>query len=434
MNPLLAKPLDRRHLLRGLSAAMGLPMLEAMLPRRAAAATRLMDPLARSHGAHPRVIWIYHPLGVHLPTWNYEGTLAPLAPHKQDITLVTGLANPTSKGGHAVGDTWLSCVELNRVAGKDYTNGITIDQVVAGKTGVQTRLPSVQISMGGGSGAPGHSTTLSFDFKGTPIPSENRPQRLFDRMFTDPDANSVEDIKRRYAEKRSILDDVLGESKSLRARLGRGDQHKLDEYMEAVRSVESRIQRLESWADKPKPKLEIDRSKIELEAKPGNDHDREMWIDGMYELSYLGFLADATRVITYAPHTEAGGLASDHHDMSHHGNDAGKMERLAAIDRTGVARLAQFLKLLKGTKEGDGSMLDNTLVVYGAGAGRTHQASDLPLVVAGGRNLGVKGGRALPFVKEQRTTIANAHLSVARVMGLEIDRFADSTGPLQGFV
>ncbi|MCB1079672.1 MAG: DUF1552 domain-containing protein, partial [Verrucomicrobiae bacterium] len=334
MNIQTFKPISRRHALRGLSATIGLPFLEAMMPRRVSAATRLMAPLPKSLGAHPRVIFVYHPLGVHLPAWTpkgegsgYElhGTLEPLKPYQKDLTVISGLANPTSKGGHAVGDTWLTCTNLTAVPGKDYQNAVSIDQVIAKNSEKDTRFGSLEISMGGGSGSPGHSTTLAFDFKGSPIPAENNPQRLFDRLFTDPGQNSVADIKRRLAEKRSILDDVLEESKAFNARLGKADQNKLAEYMESVRSVETRIQRLEGWADRQKPKLQIKTADIELEAAPNNEHDREMWIDGMYELSYLAFLADSTRVVTYAPHTEAGGLARTHHDYSHHGNDPGKI-------------------------------------------------------------------------------------------------------------
>ncbi|MEO0416740.1 MAG: DUF1552 domain-containing protein, partial [Verrucomicrobiota bacterium] len=418
--------------------------LEAMLPLKASAATRLMEPLPQSLGAPPRVIYIYHPLGAHMPAWtpkgegaNYElhGSLESLKPYQEHLTVVSGLANPNSKGGHAVGDTWLTCADLTATAGKDYQNSISIDQVIAARHESETRFGSIEISMGGGSGSPGHSKTLAFDQKGSPIPAENNPQRLFDRLFTTPDANSIEEVKRRYAEKRSILDDVLEDSKSFYRQLGKADQEKVEEYMESVRSVERRIQRMEGWADREKPKLDIKKSDIELEAKPNNGHDREMWIDGMYELSYLAFLSDSTRVITYAPHTEAGGIGDNHHDYSHHGNDESKIKQLMKIDSFGVDRFSNLLKFLASTDEGDGSkMIDNTIVVYGGGAGRTHQAWDLPTLVAGGKNLGMKSGQHLTFDPKARNTIADLHLTVALAMGVETGRFGDSGGRLAGLV
>ena len=437
MTPITRKPLSRRTVLRGLGVSLSLPFLDAMLPL-GRAATRLLTPMQQSTGGvHPRIIFVYHPLGVHLPAWTpkghgksfeLHGTLESLKPYQNKLSVISGLANPGSKGGHAVADTWLTGANLQSVAGKDYQNSVSIDQLIAEQIGVETRYPSLELSIHGGVGASGHSHTLAFDKVGTPIPTENNVRRLFDRLFTAPSGDSAQLIRRTYAERRSLLDNVLNEANELRSRLGAADRRKLDEYFDSVRYVEQRVQRLEGWVDRPRPKLDIDVRQVELEADPRSVHDREMWIDAMYELSYLAFATDSSRVITYSPATEAGGIGDNHHDYSHHGNDPGKIAELMKIDRFGVERFAHLLRLLDGTREGNGTMLDSTIVVYGSGAGRTHQAWNLPLIVAGGKNLGLKSGQHLTFNPEERRPMASLLLTFAQQLGLNLDSFADSKG------
>ena len=446
MNPILRASLSRRHALRGLGACLSLPLLEAMLPRTSFAAPSQFKPLPKSHAVQPRVIFCYVPNGVNILEWvpkeagaNYtlSPTLEVLKAHKADFTVLSGLGHPNSKGGHSGADTWLTGADLKAVPGTDYSNTVSADQIIAELHGRQTRFSSLQLADASGTGSAGHSHTLSFDRSGTPLPSENSPRRLFERLFVPDTAADREATLRRYAERRSILDDVLGEAKTLHRQLGRADQQKLDEYLGSVRQTEQRVQRLEQWVDVPKPKVES--SLLQLASQPGNAHDRPMWIDVMMELSYLAFVTDTTRVITYEWSREAGGYGGggeNHHELSHHGGDAEMLKKLGVIDRFHLGRLDRFLTFLKSTAEADGNMLDRTIVVYGSGmnsgTGGEHSPKNLPLIVAGGRKLGLKHGQHLAFDKDKHPPLSNVLLTLIQKMGVESDKFSDAKGTLTG--
>ena len=430
-------------MLQGSVAAIGLPFLEAMLPSSSAyAGVRQLKPVAASKIAKPRVIYIYHSLGVHLPAWTpkgegntfeLHGTLEPFKPFQNELSVISGLANPRSRGGHAVGDTWLTCADLSAVPGKEYQNTISVDQLIANRIGQQTRYPSLQVSRKGGTGGANNARTVAFNTRGAPLPTENRPDRLFERLFTNPAASSAQETKRQLRRRRSLLDDVMAETKTLQTKLGASDRQKLDEYLEAVRNVEKRIGRLEDWMDKPKPTIDFDRRAVETSASSTDPNQRDDWYDAMMDLSYLAFASDATRVFTFG--AEWGhNFDPNHHDYSHHGGDAEKIRALERVDIWHSEMVSRLVKLLHDTPEGDGSMLDNTLVVYGSGAGRTHHAWDLPSLLIGGKNMGFKQGQHLVIDPEKRTTIANLHLSTAQAFGVQTNQFGDSTGTLAGII
>ena len=440
-----SRVLNRRHLLRGAGVALSLPLLEAMLPSAFGAPSKFR-PLPSSLGAHPRVIWCYVPNGVNIQQWMPTGvgrdyqmspTLEVLKDLHNDFSVVTGLGHPSSKGGHSGADTWLTAANLEAVPGSDYSNTLSIDQVVAEVHGRQTRIPSLQLSDQSGTGGAGHSHTLSFNRSGTPLPAENSPKRVFERLFVPETAADRESTLRRYADKKSILDGVLGEATVLRSKLGTEDQRKLDEYLNSVRETEERVSRLESWVDVPKP--EVDSKDLQLSSLPGNAHDRPMWIDVMLEVSYLAFVTDTTRVITFEWSREAGGYGGggeNHHELSHHGGEAGMLNKLAEIDRFHVGRLARFIEFLKATKDSDATMLDNTIVMFGSGMnsgeGGDHSPQNLPLLVAGGHRLGLKHGQHLAFDQDKHPPLSNVLLSIAQQAGVEVSSFADSTGTLTG--
>ena len=439
--------LSRRLVLRGLGAAIGLPLLESMLPRTDAAPSQFR-PLDKSQGPKPRMICCYVPNGVNILEWmpqmtgkDYElsPTLAVLNEHRADFSVVTGIGHPASQGGHSGADTWLTGADLKSVPGSDYTNSVSIDQVVAEVHGKQTRFPSLQLSDGSGTGGAGHSHTLSFDRVGTPIPSQNSPKQLFERLFVPESSADRAATLKRYAERKSILDSVLSEANSLQKKLGQTDQKKLDEYLSSVRETELRVQRLESWVDVPKPS--VDPKNLQLGSQPGNAHDRPMWIDVMLELSYLAFLTDTTRVITYEWSREAGGYGGggeNHHELSHHGGDEGMLKKLGVIDRFHLERLGRFLTFLKSTQETDSNMLDRTIVLFGSGMnsgkGGEHSPKNLPTLVAGGRRLGLKHGQHLGFDSANHPPMSNLLLTLAQKMGVETDKFRDATGTLNGLV
>lgn len=445
MKPSIFQPLSRRHLLRGLGVAMSLPLLDAMLPRLMAAPSQF-TPQAKSLGKHPRIICCYVPNGVNIMQWmpketgfNYtlSPTLETLKDVKQDFTVITGIGHPHSQGGHSGADTWLTGADLTSKPGSDYANTVSFDQIIAEVHGTQTRFSSLQLSDSSGTGSAGHSHTLSFDQSGTPLPAENSPQRLFERLFVPETTADRRATLQRYAQKKSILDNVMEDAKRLQAIVSKSDQQKLDEYFTSVRSTEQRVERLESWIDIPKP--EVARTNLQLNSQPGDAHDRPMWIDVMMELSYLSFLNDTTRVITYEWSREAGGYGGggeNHHELSHHGGDAGMLSSLARIDRFHLERLARFMKFLKATSDGDGNMLDHTIIVFGSGMnsgeGGDHSPKNLPLIVAGGHRLGLKHGQHIAFDEKTHPPMNNVFLTLMQKMGVEADRFSDSTSTING--
>ena len=435
--------LSRRHMLRGAGVSLALPLLDCM---RATAAPSTFAPWPKSAVVQPRLLCCYVPNGVNILEWlppeagkaaPLSPTLEPLAAHHHQLSVISGLGHPASQGGHSGADTWLTAADLTAKPGADYTNSQSIDQLVAAVHGPRTRFPSLQLSDQSGTGAAGHSHTLSFDASGTPLPAENSPRRLFERLFVKDSAADRDATLARYAERRSILDAVLGEAKALNRKLGAADRRKLEEYMGSVRATEQSVERLQAWIDRPKP--EVPETDLQLGSQPGNAHDRPMWIDVMLELCYLAFLTDSTRVIAFEWSREAGGFGGggeNHHELSHHGGDAGMLAKLAVIDRFHVSRLARFLDLLTATEEADGTMLDRTAVLYGSGmnsgTGGEHSPKNLPLLVAGGSQLGLRHHQHLAFDEDAHPPMANLLLTLAQATGCEIDTFADATGTLTG--
>lgn len=441
-------PLSRRFVLRAAGAAIALPFLDAMLPRLQGAPSTFKPWAKSAVQAVPRMIACYVPNGVNILEWMPKGdgesytlspTLEALKDYRKDFSVLTGLGHPASPGGHGGADTWLTGANLKAKPGADYTNAVSVDQLAAELHGKQTRYPSLQLGDMSGTGGAGHSHTLSFDVNGTPLPSENSPRRLFERLFVPETAGDRAAALNRYAERRSILDDIANETKKLDKALGPADKRKLDEYLNGVRQTEKQVERMQGWIDVPKPK--VAEMGLQLGSKPMDGHDRPMWLDVMLELSYLAFATDTTRVIAFEWSREAGGYGGggeNHHELSHHGGDPGMLKKLAAIDRFHLERLGRFLGMLKSTAEGDGAMLDRTVVLYGSGmnsgAGGDHSPKNLPFLVAGGAKLGLKLGRHLAHDPSKHPPLANAMLSVVQKLGVETGQFADSTGTLTGLV
>jgi hypothetical protein len=438
----------RRTVLRAAGAAVALPFLDAMLPRLQAAPSTFKPWAKSAVEAAPRLICCYVPNGVNIAEWvpkdagekyTLSPTLEALKEYRADFTVLTGLGHPLCTGGHSGADTWLTAANLKSKPGADYTNSVSADQLVAAVHGKKTRFPSLQIGDMSGTGGAGHSHTLSFDVSGTPLPAENSPRRLFERLFVPDTAGDKQAALKRYAERRSILDDVAEESSALNKKLGAKDKQKLDEYLSSVRQTEKQVERMQSWVDVPKP--EVKDTGLQLVSKPMDGHDRPMWLDVMLELSYLAFVTDLTRVITFEWSREAGGYGGggeNHHELSHHGGDAAMLAKLATIDRFHLSKLGRFLGMMKSTREGDGTVLDRTVVVYGSGmnsgTGGDHSPKNLPLLVAGGHKLGLKLGRHLAHDPNKHPPLSNVLLGAVHKLGAEGATFADATGPLTGLV
>jgi hypothetical protein len=445
---MIHRPISRRHVIRAAGAALSLPFLEAMLPKLNAAPSTFKPWEKSQVAAVPRLITCYVPNGVNILEWvpkddgekyTLSPTLESLKDYRNDFTVITGLGHPASRGGHSGADTWLTAANLKSQPGSDYTNSVSVDQVAAQLHGKKTRFSSLQLSDMSGTGAAGHSHTLSFDVNGTPLPAENSPRRLFERLFVPDTAGDRAAMLKRYAERRSILDDVASETAALNGKLGTSDKKKLAEYLSSVRDTEKQVERMQSWVDVPKPK--VSDTGLQLASQPMNGHDRPMWLDVMLELSYLAFVTDLTRVITFEWSREAGGYGGggeNHHELSHHGGDAGMLSKLAVIDRFHLSKLGRFLGMLKSTTEGDGNVLDRTMVMFGSGmnsgTGGEHSPKNLPLIVAGGHKLGLKLGRHIAHNPDKHPPLANVHLTLLQKMGVETGKFADSTGTLSGLV
>jgi hypothetical protein len=452
--------LDRRSFLRGVGATMALPLLDAMVPIYAKATTTAKP--ARS-------VFIYIPNGVNVLTWQitkagrdfeFSQGMKPLQKHRENITIFSGLHHPNGIGqAHSCIDTWLTTAKINQSLGPVYRNSISCDQVIAEVTGKETRIPSLELSVSSGIGKPFGTTTLAFSRDGVHLPAEENPRVVFNRLFSVEGATSNEDQRRRLAQQRSVLDAVLSDANTLRMTLGKDDRTKLDEYLHSVREVEQRTERIESWLDAPKPKL--DKKEVAFFQRNVTQAEAGEYYRTMFELIVLALRTDTTRVATYATGSENKGLAipeigikHTRHELSHHNNDPAVMEVLTKSDIFLSQQFAWFLDRLQAVNDGDEPLLQRTMVLYGSGMsyGHSHQTANIPTILAGGQALGLKHGQHidynLPKIGQYDLTDHNTYLPVCRkpmddkarmsnllltmqqCMGVRTDRFADSLNPI----
>ena len=458
--------LNRRHFLRGAGAVVALPLLDAMIPLGATArATAVASEKPR------RSVFVYIPNGVNGMTWqvtspgcDYElsPTLKPLAKHRENFTIFSGLHHPNGLGqAHVCADTWLTGAKIDAQSARKYENSVSVDQVMAEVTGQQTRFASLELSISAGTGRPGNSATLAYSRDGVPLPAEDNPRRVFDRLFGQ-EAGGIDAQRARLAKRRSVLDAVLDEAHTLRASLGKDDRGKLDEYMHSVRDVEQRTERLDSWLNIPKPK--VDKSAAApfqrdvSKAKAG-----EYW-QTMFDLIVLALRTDMTRVVTYMNGSEGNGLAIPEigitqmrHSLSHHNGDPVVLERLARSDAFIMQQFSHFLDRLNEIWDGDEPLLDRTMVLFGSGMsyGHSHSNSNLPILLAGGRGLGLRHGQHIDFnfpkgnrysldydewralcgkPKDPNARLSNLMLTMLHKMQVNQETFVDSLGPISAII
>jgi hypothetical protein len=435
--------ITRRTALRGLGVSIALPLLEAFLPRTTGA-----------ESADPpwRLAFVYAPNGKHMSDWTpaAEGagfdlppTLRPLEKVRDQVLVLSGLAQrtadpgPDGPGDHARAmATFLTGVRPHKTSGSDVRVGPSVDQVAAAVLGKATRLPSLEVGCEGGKTAGtcdngyscAYQTNLSWRTATVPMPKEVDPRLVFERLFGDRAGADADAARaKRDRDRSSVLDFVAEDTRYLRDRLGGSDSRKLDEYLTAVREVEARIQ-------KAQPAVQVGRDKL---VRPtGVPEDFRDHARLLAELITLAFQADLTRVATFVlgndgsnrSYREAG-VTDGHHDISHHGGDPAKHEKLRAVNGLHVARLADVLERLKAIPEGNGSLLDRCLIVYGSGIsdGDRHNHDDLPILVAGG---GLRGGRHIRY--PAGTPLCNLYLSLLDRVGVKADRFGDGAGRLAG--
>lgn len=445
--------MSRRTLLRGLGTAVALPLFDAMLPRLAVAG--LTPDSGRKLPL--RLAVVYVPNGKNMKHWTptKEGVdfelpsvLEPLTEFKQDLLVITGLtcdkarANGDGAGDHARAmSAFLTGRQPKKTAGADIRAGISMDQLAATHVGAETRFRSIEIGCEGGRQAGNcdsgyscaYSSSISWRGDATPVPKEINPQLLFDRLFGSgkPDEQSAARSKReRY--NLSILDLVRDDAKRLHGELGAADQRNLDEYLTSIREVERRVS--QGTHDAGPPEVEM--------ARPSGDYQKgaeefPQYMRLMTEILVLGFQTDQTRIATYVFANEGStrsypfvGVPEGHHDLSHHQNNAAKLEKIRLINRFHTTQLAYLLERMKAVKEGDGTLLDHSMVLYGSGNsdGNRHNHDDLPILVAGRANGSITTGRHLRVPKE--TPLTNLYIEMLDRFGITVERFGDSTGRL----
>ncbi len=443
----LSTPIPRRTFLRGLGTMVALPALNSLLPAHARAAT------GAAAAAPKRVAWVYVPNGANMTDWTPAATgtgfelppiLEPLAAHKNQFSVLTGLANPMGDelgdggGAHArASASFLTGVHPRKTAGADIRTGISCDQIAANQIGDQTRLPSLELSCDGGQRAgscdSGYSCiyqfNLSWKSETQPMLPEVNPRAAFERLFGNGDAGaSLEASLRRARQRQSLLDYVLADAHRLEKRLGTDDRRKLDEYLSSVRDLERRIARAEDF---PVPAVPAGVEAPEMFAT----YEQHMQL--MYEVMALAFQTDSTRIATFIVAHDGSnrpyptiGIRDGHHDLSHHRDDAAKKKLLAQINRYHVAQFAKFLDRLKSIPEGDGTLLDNCLIQYGSALsnGNEHSPVNLPILLAGGGGGRLATGRHLRV--DEHTPMTNLYRSMLDNVGVRTEKIGDSTGKL----
>ncbi len=441
--------LSRRRFLRGSAAAIGLPFLDAMVPA-----------LSQAPAPPKRLGFIYMPNGVamNFSGINYwtpqgEGTdmvlspiLEPLARHRDRLTVVSGLAHRQAEalddganGDHTrATSSWLTGVHCKRTEGADILNGISADQIAAEQLGRDTALRSLELGIDlnflAGQCENSYSciylNTLAWRSATAPLPTENNPRLVFERLFGH--GGTTEQRMERARKNRSILDAVSDDFARLAGTLGPADRAQADDYLDAVREVERRIQSVENLgADTGVPNLE----------RPRGIPDRfDEHVKLMYELQWLAFQADMTRVVTFMLGRELNfrtypeiGIEEGHHGLSHHQDRPEQLEKLARLNTYQADLFAWYLDKLRSTNEGDATLLDNSLFLYGASLSNPNQHAhfDLPLVVVGGHEARHEGGRHVVFERESWTPMTNLLLSMLDEVGVRTESLGDSTGRLE---
>ncbi len=449
----MAQPtrISRRTVLRGLGVSMALPWLEAMAPRTLLAAA------GSAPAAPTRLAFVFVPNGVHMPDWTPEGQggplkslspiMQPLDSVKQHVTVYTGLAHDKARAnGDGPGDharcaaTFLTASQARKTNGSDIKVGVSVDQVAAQRIGDRTRYPSLELGIDRGANAGNcdsgyscaYSANISWRTESTPTGKEVNPRAMFERLFGESSGEVSAAQAKRLEYRKSILDFVQEDAKSLQSRVGVTDRRKLDDYLSAVREIERRIELAErEHVPVPDPNFQ----KPSGIPRAYQEHTRLM-----YDLMALSFQADVTRISTFMM-ANAGsnrsypelGVSDGHHGLSHHGRDKEKQAKISKINRFHMEQFAYFLEKLASIPDGDGTLLDHSLIMYGSAIsdGNRHNHDDLPIILAGSGSGLTKTGRHV--LLKQETPVANLFVSMLQGVGANVDAFGDSTGPLKEF-
>jgi hypothetical protein len=442
--------LTRRTVLRGVGVSLALPWLESLAPRALGATAS--EPTA----APQRMAFMFVPNGVHLPDWTPQLSgygydlpyiLEPLARVRDDVMVISGLthdkgrANGDGPGDHArSASVFLTGSQPRKTDGSDIRSGVSVDQVAAQARGQATRFASLELGCEPGRSAGGcdsgyscaYSSNISWSSESTPVGKETNPRFVFERLFSDASPSKRDpNAERRRVLKKSILDMISDDARRLQDKLGSNDQQKLDQFLSGVREVERRIERTDD-----EPKLSVD---IDYPIPMGTPDDYGEHIRLMCDMIVLAFQTDRTRIASFML-ADAGSnrsyrhinVADGHHDLSHHGGDAEKHAKIRQINQFHVSQLAYLVQKLKSTPEGEGTLLDNSMICYGSAIsdGNRHNNENLPVLLAGHAGGSVDPGRHIRIASE--TPMCNLFLSMLDRFGAPVDFIGDSTGRLSG--
>ena len=438
--------IPRRTVLRGLGATLALPLLDAMVPAAAALAQTAAKPVRRfavTYTGNGVAQGFFEPETAGAA---YELTpiLQPLAPFRNRALVLTGIDNPIAealegepRGGHGrIPAAFMSGVHCKPTVGGDFRAGTSIDQIFASHFGRETQLASLELTTEspefGGTCDTGfacvYTNTLSWRGPTTPLPMQDNPRLVFERMFGDGGSTDPGVRRARLQSRASVLDSVLDKTKSLNARIGNGDRAKLDDYLQSVREVERRIQMAEQQSEREIPVVD----------RPAGVPDSfEEHAKMMFDLQVLAFQADLTRMTTFMLARELSGRAfpvigvsEGFHSLSHHSGNTQKIADLAKVNTHLMSLFVYFLERLQATTDGAGTLLDHSIALYGSGLGNGnfHEPKRLPLVLAGGGDGQLKGGRHIRY--PSGTILSNLHVALLQKVGVPVEEVGDSTGPL----
>ena len=410
--------LNRRTFLRSTGVAIALPWLESMQPA-----------WAKEQVPPKRMVLICNTLGLHAPALfpkktgaDYELTdyLSIIKAHRKDFTLFSGLSHPQQGGEHQCEMTWLSAAPNPGMDG--FRNSISVDQYAAEKLGYVTRFPSVSLSSD-------RVISQSYTGSGVMIPAEQRPSRMFAKMFLSGKPEEIARQKQKLAEGRSVLDELLSQTKILLKNAPSADRDRLQEYFESVRTAEKNLAEEQVWLDRPKPEVQ---AKAPLDVPDKTDLIGRIKL--LLNLVPLIVQTDSSRVISIVIQHNHGmpqieGVDSEHHNLSHHGRDPKRIEQLLKIERAIMGCFDEFLTAMKAKREAGGTLLDNTTTLFGSNLGNAsaHDPRNNPILLAGG---GLKHGHYLAHDAKNNTPLCNLFVHMLNQMNLNTDKFASSTGEL----
>ncbi len=436
--------IDRRAFLKGLQGvALALPVLHAMgaevtgqRPRRFCAlyTANGMSLPAAENGLHE---WSWFPAVERNGEFVFGKSTEPLSPFRKQLSFLGGLYHPSGvqSDPHICSDMWLTGAPLHNPKPGTF-NSAGLDQVVALHTKQHCRQPSLVLSIDAGTGFLSRTGTISYSLEGRPVPAENNPRRVFNRLFRG-DRSSLASEHEKLQRRIKLVDAVAKSARSLDQKLGKSDRERMDQYLTSLNEVESRLIASEKWIDIPLKKQ--DYSHLNLDATP--EGEPAEYYRNMFDLIALAFDADITRSVAFMLNREDGmgisdtfplklGLSKTHHNLSHATDKEGQLQ-FAKYDLFLSQQISHFLERLNGYQDRDGSVLDNTIVLFGSGASTTHNSTNLPTMIAGGANMGLKHGH---YWRNGETRMSNVYLSILRSMGIEQEAFADSTGTLSDSV